>query len=292
MPKIKPQDAIEDDMRRLFSSRDSLIYLATKIDFLFYHQRYMVAALQRALKKSSMIGITGMEGIGKTSSIASFLLDNQAICNYIRIGESYTPKAFFDEMIFQTSGIFPPKGETIFFKVKRLSRNLTEGSHKRLMIIDDAGKLSPRGLGYFHELRDNTSETTGFVFVGLDYFKEKLDEAREKKVRGIGEFCRRVQSWITVPNGLKQNEIAEFCKKHGVVEEHTKSIVNSKTSTLAELEILVDQIQEAELELKPSNKEKPKPNPIPKKGNKPKKSKIIKDLRARAKRNIVQAKFE
>jgi DNA transposition AAA+ family ATPase len=234
-----------------FSSLDSLSYLISKIGFLFHTQQYLVTALEAAQRRSSMIGILGREGMGKSSAIAKYLHEHQNVY-YVRIGQSYRVSNFLDEMIFQVSGVYPTTQDSLFLKTKILSQQLTKDTSKKLVIVDDAGKLSPRGLGFFHELRDNTIYCTGFVFVGLPYFQKHLLKAKAKGVTGVAEFYRRAESWYTVP-GLKQNEISAYGYEHKLNDDQVLQLKNSNIETLSELENLTKKILEANEEL---NREK------------------------------------
>jgi DNA transposition AAA+ family ATPase len=228
------------NLHELFSSIDSLNYLFTKINFIFHTQQYLITALTQAQKQSQMIGVLGREGMGKSSAIAKYLHEHPKVY-YVRIGQSYRVSNFLDEMIFQVSGIYPQAHDSLFIKMKTLSSLLTKDNTKKLIIVDDAGKLSPRGLGFFHELRDNTIYCTGFVFVGLPYFQKHLLQAKKQGVTGIAEFYRRVQSWITVP-GLKQNEIVAYAKAHKLSDEQIHELTQSGIETLAELENMTQKI--------------------------------------------------
>lgn len=237
------------NLHESFSSVDLLNQLIARIDFIFSTQQYVIAALERAHKRCSMIGLLGREGMGKTSAIAEYALNTKNIY-YIRIGESYQISNFMDEMIFQVSGVYPKVPDTLFTKMKQLSHLLTKDSTKKLIIVDDAGKLKPRGLGFFHELRDNTMHTTGFAFVGLDYFRKHLQKAIKADVTGVAEFYRRIESWYEVPP-LMQDEISEYGLKHGLngdqILELKAYMAKTDTKTISELESSTSLIlQEAE----------------------------------------------
>ncbi len=237
------------NLHEAFSSTDLLTHLITKVDIVFSSQQYVITTLIRAHKRSSMIGIIGREGMGKSSAIAKYVLENKEVY-YVRIGQSYRISNFLDEMIFQVSGVYPKAPDSLFIKMKQLSNLLSKGSTKKLIVVDDAGKLSPRGLGFFHELRDNTMQSTGFVFVGLPYFQKHLLQAIKGGVTGVAEFYRRVESWYTVP-GLKRNEIAQYGIKHQLDEDQVLELHQSGIETIAELENMTLAIlEEAEEALK------------------------------------------
>jgi hypothetical protein len=157
-------------------------------------------------------------------------------------------------MIFQVSGVYPKAPDSLFIKMKQLSRLLATDSTKRLIIVDDAGKLSPRGLGFFHELRDNTMQSTGFVFVGLDYFQKHLLEAKKMGVTGVAEFYRRIENWYTVPGLNKKNEKAQYGIKRGLNEDQVLDLQGPGIDTIAELEKMANDILEEADEAEKENR--------------------------------------
>ncbi len=246
-----------NNLHQQFSSIVLLNILYTKIRLLFHSQLFILTILASALKRSLMIGILGREGMGKSSAVAKFRAENKNVY-YVRIGQSYHIQNLLDEMIFQVSGVYPKAPDTLFTKMKQLSSLLTRDSEKKLIIIDDAGKLSPRGLGFFHELRDNTMQCTGFAFVGLPYYQKHLLQAIKLQVTGVAEFYRRTTSWYTVP-GLKNNEISEYGITHKLNEEQLSELMKSGIETIAELETETEKILE---EAEEAKKEKRAPRKI------------------------------
>jgi len=133
-----------------------------------------------------------------------------------------------------------PRGN-MYEMMRQLANLLGENDSKKIIVVDDAGKLSPRGLGLFHELRDKTMHCTGFVFCGVKYFKDRLEAAMKNGVPGVAEFYRRVQGWPEVPN-IDANDIKEYCKARKLTEEETKKVKIAKLETVAQLEIFVDDL--------------------------------------------------
>jgi DNA transposition AAA+ family ATPase len=222
------------NLHEQFSSVDLLNYLFTKLGFLFSAQQYVITVLQEALKRSRMVGILGREGMGKSSAIAKFIQDNPQVY-YLRIGTTYTISNFFNEMLFQVSGVYPTVNDTLFTKMKMLSHLLTKDNTKKLIVVDDSGRLSPKSLSVFFELRDNCIQTTGFVFVGLDYFQKNLLNAKKNGVAGIAEFYRRVENWYGM-KGLLENEIPAYGLANNLTEDQVLQLKESGVETIAELE--------------------------------------------------------
>src|SRR5258705_13403499 len=122
------------NLHESFSSMDLLNYLISKIEMIFSSQNYVILTLERAQRRSSMIGVIGREGMGKSSAIAKYVLENKNVY-YVRIGQSYRISNFLDEMIFQVSGIYPKAPDSLFLKMKQLSQLLAKDSTKKLIIV-------------------------------------------------------------------------------------------------------------------------------------------------------------
>ncbi|HTH55718.1 MAG TPA: AAA family ATPase [Cyclobacteriaceae bacterium] len=232
------------NLHERFSSIDLLNFLFTKLGFIFHSQQYLIAILDEALRRSRMVAVLGREGMGKSSAIAKFVQDNPQVY-YLRIGKSYAITHFFNEMLYQVTGVYPAVYETLFVKMKMLSHALTKDNTRRLIIVDDCGALSAKALSVFFELRDNTINTTGFVFVGLDYFQKNLMQARKNGVPGIAEFYRRVENWYDMPR-LQKNESAAYGKQRGMTDDQVLQLNSSEAETIAELENMANAILEEE----------------------------------------------
>lgn len=216
---------------------------------MFSAQEYIVAVLDEAKRRSRMVGVIGREGMGKSSAIAHYIQNNSQIY-YLRIGTTYTIHTLFNELLYQTTDVYPAVQETLNLKMKQLSASLVKDNSKKLVIIDDAGRLSPRALSTWFELRDNTIQTTGFVFIGLDYFQNNLLKAKKNGVAGIAEFYRRLENWYKVP-AIMKNEIASYGVNHKLNNEQVLHLHDSSIETIAELEIMTNALlEEAELALR------------------------------------------
>lgn len=230
------------NLHERFSSIDLLNYLFTKLGFIFHAQQYLIEILRDVHKRSRMVAALGREGMGKSSAIAKYVQENDHVY-YVRVGTTYSLSNLFDEMLFQVTGIYPLVTETLFVKMKKLSHALTTDNAKRLMILDDATRLSPRGLSVCIELRDNTIATTGVVFVGLSDFQKKLLNAKKLGVPGIAEFYRRIENWYVIP-GLMKNEIPAYGLQRGLTQEQLFELENAGLETIAELENMTNAILE------------------------------------------------
>lgn len=205
---------------------------------------YLKSILKKAHSNSRMIGIEDTEGSGKTTAIAEYYFNNENVY-YVKVGQSYSNKKVMHELISIISGERPPESTTHYISMKMLQSLLLEDKEKRkLIVIDDAGKLSSVGLGLFHELRDYTTSCTGIALIALPIFQDNLKKWRSTK-QGIGEFYRRVQSWYheEIPPLTKAEKIS-FCQMHGLTDKEAISQFVDDCVTFSELEKFIDKFSE------------------------------------------------
>ncbi len=227
----------ESEIISKYNSVDSLQFLLTKPRIETGQKKFIKKILELAHNKSQMIGIIEKEGCGKSTSIAEYFSTHKDAF-YIRIGQTYTLKKMFQELIFTVSGEIPHSSSGMFILVKQLSGLLTENRDRKLIIIDDAGKLTGQGLGTFHELRENTQHCVGFAFVGLPYFKGNLMKWMIKGKPGVSEFYRRIENWYDDIPKLNRTEKIEYCKRRGLHESSYDDALACET--ISELENFVN----------------------------------------------------
>lgn len=226
-----------------FSSIDSLQFLLTKDRIDTLHKRFVHKILRRCQDKSLPAGVIDLEGRGKSTAIAEYYHSNENVF-YVRVGQSYKNKRFVQELIYMVSGSFPLPGVDMFILIKQLSWLLTQDTQRKLIIVDDAGKLQPTGLGHFHELMSNTQSCTSFVFVGLPYFKLNLESWMVKGMQGIGEFYRRIESWYEELPTLTREEKSHYCKVKGIRSQKAINEICTGSRSIWELEFMVNKFLE------------------------------------------------
>jgi hypothetical protein len=226
-----------------FSSIDSLQFLLTKERIDTNHKRFMHQIFRRCQDKGLSAGIVDLEGRGKSTAIAEYYHSNENVF-YVRVGQSYKNKRFVQELIYMVSGSFPSPSIDIFILIKHLSWLLTQDTSRKLIIVDDAGKLQPTGLGHFHELITNTQSCASFAFVGLPYFKLNLESWMAKGVQGIGEFYRRIETWYEEFPLLTREEKVHYCKVKGINSQKASNDICTSTSAMWQLEFMVNKFLE------------------------------------------------
>lgn len=226
-----------------FSAIDSLQFLLTKERMDTQHKQYIHRVLKRCQDKSLHAGIADLEGSGKSTAIAEYYHTNENVF-YVKVGESYRSKTLLQELVYMVSGSFPPDSFNVFILIKRLSWLLTQDLNRKIIIVDDAGKIKPVGLGHFHELIDNTQSCVSFVFVGLQYFKINLENWKAKNVQGIGEFYRRIESWYDQLPTLTKEEKYRYCKMRGINSVKAINDLSNASNSISQLEFIVGKFLE------------------------------------------------
>jgi len=213
---------------------DTLQFLMNKPTIETGATRKINTILEKAQADSSMIGIIGEEGIGKSTGAGKHVLTSQNVY-YIRMGQSYRSKTLFHELVFLITGKHVYQSTNLNNTIDYLSELLNESPEKKLVVIDDAGKLKATGLGLFHELRENTMATTGFAFMGLQYFMDNLLQWRKEGKVGIAEFYRRVNFWFSLPYLTEQEKLHYLQARRIDLTEKVRAILK-EVKTIWELE--------------------------------------------------------
>lgn len=163
-----------------------------------------------AKKNSKMVGIIGYTGAGKTTALNEYYRAKKNVY-LITCKKSMKPRQFFEKLLRQMGVNYTG---TIYDMIEKVSEQLNTKSNP-LLIIDEAGKLSPTLLLYLHDLRDSTLGSAGIVMAGVDYFKANLVKAVAKQKEGMPEFFSRVIMWyeLRMPN---KAEIEAICNANGL----------------------------------------------------------------------------
>lgn len=196
-----------------------------------------------SLNYSMMVGINGEAGYGKTSSLEYFKERNNQII-FCSVEKSQTTKAFYRKIIESLGYNNLYEGAELTSLVNTLVYILNSDNIKKLLIIDEAGKLSPVMLMYLQDIRNRTYKTTGIILSGPNYFKTRLQKWDQQNKEGIPEFKSRIQSWLNLKKPSK-DEMVVFCQNHGVLSDINISqlIKNKKDFRQLENAIITEKIK-------------------------------------------------
>lgn len=165
-----------------------------------------------------MIGIVGNAGYGKTTALRHFYSEN-GNSFFVTVKPSMTPVQFY-QSITEELGI--SSESNLHNCIKRIAKQLNSmAGAKPLLIIDEAGKFTPKMLQFLHELRDYTMDSTGIVLAGPDYFQKNLIEWVNRDKIGMTEIFTRINYWQSLSYPTKV-EMAQICKAYGI--EDTEKI--------------------------------------------------------------------
>lgn len=175
------------------------------------------AVCSEALSNSKFIGIVGYPGAGKTTSLRSFC-KNKTNVFYVRATASMPAREFYRQILFEMGVEGENIGLSLHDLIRDISYRLNYNETRKLLVVDEAGKFKPKFLEYIHELRDNTEHTTGIIFAGPQYFKDRIVGWKNRGVVGIPELFRRINHWEVLEPPTK-NEIRAFCHYFGINDE-------------------------------------------------------------------------
>ncbi len=201
--------------------------------------RTINTACQDALINHKMIGIIGQPGYGKTTALNSFMNSLQDNVVIVTVSASMSAKIFYSTIINTFGDSSYKSSEHLYFLIQKAVNMFNVNNENKLLIIDEAGKLSPKMLEYLHEFRDKTMEHTGIILAGVDYFRSNIMKWRNSGKVGIPEFCSRISSWQVLEKPTK-DEIVALINAYGIKDDDfVKACLN-----INELRTLTNHIQD------------------------------------------------
>lgn len=163
-----------------------------------------------AKRNGKMLGVIGYTGAGKTTALNEFYRAKKNVY-LVTCKKSMKPRQFFEKLLKQLGVDY---SGSIFDMIEKASEILNT-KRSPLLIIDEAGKLSPALLLYLHDLRDNTIGHAGIVLAGVDYFKANLIKAVTKQKEGMPELFSRIVAWYEL-KGVNRAEIEAISSANGL----------------------------------------------------------------------------
>ena len=174
--------------------------------------RTVFAVCEEARAKGRMLGIIGSTGYGKTTALRAFEQDNKQVY-YLTCQKSMRAKQFFQKML-QTMGVYATGN--IYELIERIAAELNTQAQP-LVLIDEAGKLTPMLIQYLHDLRNLTEGHAGLVLAGVEYFKTNLEKAVLRQKEGMPEFFDRIAAWefLATPTAAEKRNV---CHANGLTD--------------------------------------------------------------------------
>jgi hypothetical protein len=174
-----------------------------------------------AMRNSKLIAILGDTGYGKTSGLKYFAKSYDNVF-YFYVRKSMKARPFFDSLIKAFGDNESNSELSVFDLVNKAAFLFNQDATNKLLIIDEAGKLTPSLLEYLHEFRDLTDNSTGIIIAGPFYFQDNCKIWVRQKYKGIPEVYRRINYWqpLYPPN---KSEIISICELNGVKD---KKVIN------------------------------------------------------------------
>lgn len=164
------------------------------------------------------VSIIGGPGYGKTTALLDFKRKYPSDVAFVVAYKSISTKIFYHEIlnsIEETS--YTPVIESSLY-IKKAAKKFTDSGVNKLLIIDEASKMSAQMFEHLHEFRDRTMENTGIILAGVDYFKTNMEKWVSKSVIGMPEVYSRINSWQILKRPSK-NEYRSILESYNISDE-------------------------------------------------------------------------
>jgi len=185
-------------------------------------------ACKDAHQYKRMISVIGEPGYGKSTALETYLNEYSDCVVYIDAQITMNAKLFYSSIYNEISGESYDPTMPLYFIIRRAANKFNEDSKNKLLIIDEAGKFSPKMLEYLHEFRDLTKSTTGIILAGPKYFEEYVIKWNKKMLRGIPEVYSRISVWIALKPPTEE-ETVTMIRAYGINDkEFEKYVIKTK----------------------------------------------------------------
>ena len=169
-------------------------------------------ACEVARQHHFMIGITGDTGTGKTTALTHFAR-NRGVYK-ITLTKSMHQRFFLDAFLKELGQeCYGSLGD----KVAKIV-DFINAKANALILIDEAGKMTPNVMLLLHDIREATRFNCGIVMAGMPYFRTNLERNAKRQQVGFAEFMRRVNLWQEL-DGLNRTEIEAIIEDKGYSKE-------------------------------------------------------------------------
>ena len=174
-------------------------------------------ACEDALINHKMIVIIGATGFGKSVGVDSFQVKYGDCVIIVRSYKSLTPRLLISSIYNEIGDENYNPSLPIYYIIRKAANVFSSQSRNMLLVIDEAGKLSPTMLQYLHEFRDITKNNTGIVLLGVDYLKNHLDSWSQKGKEGVPEFYGRINAFQSL-SAPTYDEIVAIIHAHKIYD--------------------------------------------------------------------------
>jgi len=155
-----------------------------------------------------MIGITGDTGTGKTTALTHFSRSRNVY--KITLTKSMHQRFFLDAFLKELGQeCYGALGDKVAKIVDFLNTK-----NDALVLIDEAGKITPNVMLLLHDIREATKHNCGIVMAGMPYFRSNLEKYAKRQQVGFAEFLRRINLWQEL-DGLNRAEIEAIIEDKG-----------------------------------------------------------------------------
>ncbi len=166
-----------------------------------------------AMLNKRFLAIAGYTGAGKSTALREFAKKYEDV--YYMHATSVMNKKLFLGAIQASMGI--RDGYSVPMMMDGIIAHMNS-ANQPLLIIDDAGKLSPSIMGLIQIIYDGTENRAGIVIAGTEYLEEVITKWVRYNRMGFRELFRRIGFW----QPLRQPTIAVvqgICAQYNITDK-------------------------------------------------------------------------
>jgi hypothetical protein len=199
--------------------------------------------LDAAQSRSKMIGLVGQPGAGKTEAARIYCQKTPGA--YYMLADAEMSKARFLSDLMREMGMAVPGAGAVIpgQMIEEICQRCISQEQRPLLVIDDAGKLSPTVLRIIQIIYDRTKDRAGIVLIGTPYLKKMMDLKAKVDVMGFRELLRRFAYWITL-DGINEADVMKICKANGITDPDAIRYLCTNVADFATLNFLVSEALE------------------------------------------------
>lgn len=180
---------------------------------------------QMAVDYNRFVGLTGDAGYGKSIALKYYASKNPNVF-VVTASASMLSKIFWAAVLDKLGAANKVRGaefdyahRSLYHIIDTISQKLNK-LDRPLLIIDEAGKITPRMLLDVHTLRDATR--CGIILSGPDYFRDNLEKWATRRKPGVAEFYSRINTWVELKKPTLF-ELKKICESRGVTDPEVMS---------------------------------------------------------------------
>jgi DNA transposition AAA+ family ATPase len=199
--------------------------------------------LADAKENSLVMAVTGNAGSGKSFTARHFTEGTRQV--YMLCGADFwNRKMFLQELLTAMGRDYT--GYSVGEMMAEVVRNL-KVTHKPLIIIDEADKLTDQVLYFFITLYNQLEDECGIVLMATNHLEKRLRKGLRLNKKGYNEIWSRIGRKCIELKGVGAADIVAVCEANGVTSRtEIEKIINDSDSDLRRVRRKIHGVKKAE----------------------------------------------